>query len=366
MIELTIASINCRGLSDIKKRRDVFHFLRNQKYDVLFLQDTHITKDSTQYFNSLWKGKSYHSCHTNRSRGVSILINQRLQHELIEIKLSDDGNFIIVVCKLGTQTYLMANVYGPNEDDPHFYQSLINILNSFETDHTIIGGDFNFVINPNIDSLNYVREYNTNAKRTFMSFTNENALVDIWRVKNPNKLEYTWFKNNPFKCGRLDMLFVNAHLVSSVREAAIKPGYRTDHCFVALTLQIAEIEKGPGIWKFNESMLRESEYINLVNTTIQSTVSQYAVPVYSNEYVNDSFNYSTLQFTISDILFYETLLMLIRGETVQYCKRKARSKRNIERELQNNVQRAHESFNNDKCNAKCTSPASGNEQTRRT
>ena len=36
MAEFTIASINCRGLSELRKRRDVLHFLRNQSYDVLF------------------------------------------------------------------------------------------------------------------------------------------------------------------------------------------------------------------------------------------------------------------------------------------------------------------------------------------
>ena len=33
------------------------------------------------------------------------------------------------------------------------------------------------------------------------------------------------------------MLFVNAHLIPSVTDVTIKPGYRSDHCIVAIKLQ---------------------------------------------------------------------------------------------------------------------------------
>ena len=59
-------------------------------------------------------------------------------------------------------------------------------------------------------------------------------------------------------------------------------------------------------------------------------------------------NYFWLEFTINDSLFYETLLMLIRGETVKYCKRKARNKRIKEEELQKYVETAFNLFNSNK------------------
>ena len=33
MLEVTIGSNNCRGLNDVKKRRDFLHFIRNKNYD---------------------------------------------------------------------------------------------------------------------------------------------------------------------------------------------------------------------------------------------------------------------------------------------------------------------------------------------
>ena len=349
MFELQLATVNCRGLGDLKKRRDVLNFLRNQNYDIIFLQDTHITKKSTHFFNSLWPGKCYHSCHTNRSRGVTILIKQSVQQELIEVQYSECGNFVIVVCKFGTETYLMVSIYGPNEDDPNFYTNLSHTIRSYDTDHVIMAGDFNFVINPSIDSYNYAREYNPNAKRVFLNLVDEEELVDAWRELNPEKSEYTWARNNPIKCGRLDMFFVNANLITSVRNARIKPGYRTDHSIVEMSLHINEIEKGPGLWKFNEAVLKDTEYVDLVYETIRDIVQQYAIPIYSKEHINSFYNYDSVQFTISDSLLYETLLMTIRGETVKYCKRRARKRREKEQELEREINLAYERFNNSKC-----------------
>ena len=350
MTELRLATMNCRGLGDLNKRRDVLNFLRNQNYDIIFLQDTHLTKTSTHYFNSLWQGKCYHSCHTNRRRGASILIKRTVQHTIIDIKHSDCGNFVIIACKLGTETYLMVNIYGPNDDDPNFYTVLTNMLRTYETDHIIIGGDFNFVINPSVDSFNYAREYNLNAKRIFLNYVEEESLLDVWRERNPNNSEYTWARNSPLKCGRLDMLFVNIRLMISVQETKIKPGYRTDHCIVEMTLKMQEMEKGPGLWKLNEAVLCETEYTDLINSTIRNTINQYAVPIYSREYIDNFDNYNAVQFTISESLLYETLLMIIRGETVKYCKRRANKQKEKEKELENNIKLAHDQFNNDKNN----------------
>ena len=180
MIELTVASMNCRGLGETKKRRDVMNFMRNTDYDILYLQDTHLIDESTLYFDSLWKGKCYHSCYSNRSRGVSILIRNSVQHKLITKINSDSGNFIIVACKIGTVTYLLVNVYGPNDDEPSFYEELGNQVDSIQTDQILIGGDFNFVMEFDMDSYRYAREYNVNAKRKFLEFININGYIDIW------------------------------------------------------------------------------------------------------------------------------------------------------------------------------------------
>ena len=44
MSEIKIISASCQGLHDFKKK-DLLHFYRQQKCNILCLQDTHFTQD---------------------------------------------------------------------------------------------------------------------------------------------------------------------------------------------------------------------------------------------------------------------------------------------------------------------------------
>ena len=339
--KVTIMSMNCRGLSDLKKRRDVMQFIRSKRINIVFLQDTHLTTQTIPYFDTLWNGMSYHSCHSSRSRGTSILINNNLSYTLIEEMKSECGNFQILACKIQNDSYLLVNVYGPNEDNPAFYNNLSNIIGQFDVDHMIVAGDFNFVMKPEADSLNYSGEYNVRAKRTFLELSYRYNLVDAWRHIYPNERKYTWSRRNPFKAGRLDMYFVSDELLNSIIETDIIPGYRTDHNIITLSIQNKQ-PKGNGLWKFNTSHLSDDEYIKIVKTCIIDTLKQYAVPLYDDGLYNDHKYYEFLQLTISDSLFYETLIMMIRGVTVKYSKQKAKRMRAYETSLIANIARAEE------------------------
>ena len=134
MTNLNIMSVNCRGLSGQQKRRDVLFYLRKSQYDVIFLQDTHVTVNSMHSFDRLWPGTCYHACKTSNSRGTSILIRRTLQHDIISEHYDSEGNYIVLICKIHSQIYTFVSVYGPNDDRPVFFlKRLISFCNSFLT-----------------------------------------------------------------------------------------------------------------------------------------------------------------------------------------------------------------------------------------
>ena len=104
MSELKILSVNVRGLGTLHKRRDVMHYLSGLNSDIILLQDTHIIAEKISSFNNCWRGKVYHSCYTNNSRGTAILIDRNLQHEVVTEFISDKGNYVILQCKIGMDT----------------------------------------------------------------------------------------------------------------------------------------------------------------------------------------------------------------------------------------------------------------------
>jgi hypothetical protein len=71
--------------------------------------------------------------------------------------------------------------------------------------------------------------------------------------------------------------------------------------------------KGKGLWKFNDSLLHDTEYVKLVKKQIKDVKEQYSVHVYNKETLRDIDNLD-IQLKLDDQLFLEILLTEIRGK----------------------------------------------------
>lgn len=65
---LSFCSLNVRGLNQARKRRRVFRWLHNQKFDVAFLQETYSSKSVEEIWKAEWGGKIYYSHGTTHSK----------------------------------------------------------------------------------------------------------------------------------------------------------------------------------------------------------------------------------------------------------------------------------------------------------
>ena len=83
--------------------------------------------------------------------------------------------------------------------------------------------------------------------------------------------------------------------------------------------------KGKGLWKFNNSILHDTEYVKLVKKQIKDVKEQYTVHVYNKETIRDIDNLD-IQLTIDDQLFLEILLTEIRGTTISNATFKKRER----------------------------------------
>ena len=288
MTEIKIMTYNCRGLGTQEKRRDVVNFLKNLEFDIYLLQDTHLTERTAQFFDTIWRGKCYHSFGTHNSRGTSILFKPKVQHSIIYEERCRDGNFLILACHIFLNTYTIASIYGPNDDCPTFFDELYNNLEELTTNNIIVGGDFNFVTDRLRDS-NYIRHNNPGARNAFSKIIEQYDLIDAWREMNPHEDEYTWTRQNPLKYGRLDRIYIQDHLMNNIISVKHHPGYRSDHNIVALGIREQSMKKGPGLWKFNASLLEDKLYNKLVEDITINVVKQYASPIYNDEYLYNTY-----------------------------------------------------------------------------
>ena len=73
MSYVNICSVNCRGIGEYRKRKDVFNYLRAMDYNIFFLQDVHCSKGKVNLFRNMWGSNVLIAPHTHNARGVTIL-----------------------------------------------------------------------------------------------------------------------------------------------------------------------------------------------------------------------------------------------------------------------------------------------------
>ena len=191
-----------------------------------------------------------------------------------------------------------------------------------------------FNLESSVDTYNYSsRERRARSRNLVELKCRDTGLYDAWRILNGDKLQYTWRKGNPLKCARLDFFLVSDSILNKTLSCEILPAYRTDHSRVSLRLKLTSQTRGKGFWKLNCSLLKDLEYLQMVKRVIQETVQSYACPIYSNDYVGSPAARETIQLTIGDNLFLETLLMNIRSQTISYSIRKTRDRTKEEKQL---------------------------------
>ena len=207
-----------------------------------------------------------------------------------------------------------------------------------------MAGDFNFVMDQKLDTINYKNLNNPKARMELIQLMENENLCDVFRFLNPDKMKYTWRKKNPIKQSRLDYFLISESLVPSIQVVDHENSYRSDHTPVVLTLKLTEFKHGKGFWKFNNSLLKDREYVNLVKSQIKETKMQYAALVYQLENINE-LNDAEIEFRIPDHLFLDTLLMNIRGKTISYSTYKKKMQKETQSNLENEIKLLEENFN---------------------
>ena len=164
MSDLKTLSLNCRGLQGIKKRLQVFQHIKETKCDIYCLQDTHFLKKQFNTIYTQWNAECFLSCSTSNSRGVAILFSKSIEYKIYKNIVDDNGNYVILDLSVGEIRFTLVSLYGPNSDNPSFYETIFKIIENIGNDCFCICGDFNLVQDPSLDYFNYK---NINNKLAF-------------------------------------------------------------------------------------------------------------------------------------------------------------------------------------------------------
>ena len=165
---------------------------------------------------------------------------------------------------------VLANIYAPNCDDPSFFVQLFQEIENLNPENMIICGDFNLVMDPLVDKSGSINNHDKSLE-IVNAYLEERQLIDVWCMKNPDLKHYSWFRllPKPVFC-RLDMIVMSTCLANVTVNVEYKPGFRTDHSSLMLTIEISSMRRGHGYWKLNSSHLQNDDFKTLIKEKIST------------------------------------------------------------------------------------------------
>ena len=165
--------------------------------------------------------------------------------------------------KIDNKILTLLDIYAPNNDNPSFFQNLLDQILSFECAEVIMGGDFNLVMDVQKDKKGGNAATHRNSLKEVQNMADLLDVIDVWRTLNPDGKRFTWQRTKREVHCRLDY-FLSSSLTTAITNADILPGYKTDHSLITIHLACNSNSRGQGFWKLNTSFLLDSEYIQSI------------------------------------------------------------------------------------------------------
>lgn len=150
---IRVTSLNAKGLNTPEKRRILLHDLKKSHADVAFIQETHFKNDRLPLLQNRSFPRAYHSTNpTSKSRGVSILISDRLPWQSQEVSADPEGRYLFLKGLIGGIQLTLATLLAPNVHQDRFLRQTLDKLMEYREGLLILGGDFNVPLIPSLDT----------------------------------------------------------------------------------------------------------------------------------------------------------------------------------------------------------------------
>lgn len=250
-----------------------------------------------------WPGQVVTCSFSSYARGIAVLVHKSVPLRIHKTILDPAGRYIIIQASLINQDLILVNLYGPNNDDPNFYNNLFLQMYSLRG-VIIIGGDFNCALDPKLDRSSGIDLTHARSRKIIHQFMQELNLIDIWRVKNPTKKEYSCHSTTHNTYSRIDYFLVSNLLAPVVNGCEYKSILISDHALLLLNYSATTAVKGKRLWRLRPQWLQNPKFLDYVGQNI-----------------DDYFELNTTETSAS--VRWEAFKAFIRGQMMGYTRNKS-------------------------------------------
>ncbi len=206
MHTLNILSLNVNGLNSAVKRTRVLEYLHRKPISCALIQETHLKQSDVARFQNKYYKLAAYICAKNKTKGVLILVNRKLNLTIEHLGSDEKGRFVFIRCKIYNNRLALVSMYGPNETDSAFLTQISKTLLEEIDCPLVVGGDFNAVINPALDKSQSDTTANPSSKLLNKFITDLN-LINLWRIQNTKAKDFTFFLIDK-TFSRIDYIFL--------------------------------------------------------------------------------------------------------------------------------------------------------------
>ena len=267
---VNIVSVNVNGLRDVSKFQRLCSFFDENCFDVVAIQETFWDEDFIADHSNMWKGKIISACSNNARQGVAFLVNKKYQDK-VDVIAKLNGRFLHIKISENDKVLDFINVYFPNiiEERVKFCQDIHEYIPKSE--NLFLLGDFNTSMS-SLDRGGKLPHVEDRAYKALNNLLDEYNLYDIWRSRNPDACIFSWRRvvQNVLSQSRIDFIFCSKNISPFVKNVYYKHNVFSDHSLVVLNADFSQVERGPGLWIFNNTLLNDEVFVEKIDKLIQT------------------------------------------------------------------------------------------------
>ena len=211
----------------------------------------------------------------NKKRGIIVLCKKPATIENYE---TINRNILKVTVKTGDEHIAVFATYAPSQgNNVEFFHDLRRSQLDSTEKYQIIAGDLNTTLDPLLDKEGYLQDDHWRSRELINSWCEDESesLIDVYRYCNPGRKQFTWRKKNYRQQARLDYILVSSSLAHAIKNCTIQhcPWDISDHSIVSATIQIEQLETGPGTFRCTYGLNKIPEYRLMIKHHIHETLT---------------------------------------------------------------------------------------------
>lgn len=204
----------------------------------------------------------------SKSKGVSIAIHKTIPHQVLEEWRNRDGRAILLKLIIFGKKYTFINIYLPNQNQHKVGTQILKELMEKVEGITIIGGDFNFVLDKEKDSTAPSVAQSSREKKLFLETMAKYQLTDIWRVLHPTEKDFTFHSKVHGTYHRPDFFLINQMGMEITLSTEIGSSLWSDPAPVFLVIDPLKSKSSRGNWKLNDNLLYDENCVSEIRKAI--------------------------------------------------------------------------------------------------